>query len=362
MPDAVDGYSEAVNSIALVVPRGLSRADQESLLVEFAELGAEGASACLAADHARHKERAVELFEQGRAVLFSQILDTRSDLTDLREADPDLASEFERCVDILDTPEPSDTVLSAAEFHPGVAAAGRDPDLRRTAWHDLRQVLDRIRSDPRFKRFLLPRLHDELLPVAAHGPVVLINVGPWSSDAVILAAGDSKVVPLDGVSLDTVMDKVNAFTHSRSEIFRCLQALREKSPEPDLDGKCTRARKQLDAVLSWLGERITGPVLDELGYTSSRRADDAPRIWWCPAGVLSLLPLHAARHKTLSGGTGEVIDRVISSSTPTLRALMAARDATAHVGEPALLVVAMPKDLRTQHVKPQHWRANGRVR
>jgi tetratricopeptide (TPR) repeat protein len=342
--DAVEGYSEAVNNVALVMPRGLSRVDQESLLVEFAELGTEGAAACLADNQNVQKERAVELFEQGRAVLFSQILDTRSDLTDLREADPDLASEFERCVDILDTPEPSPTVLAARKIQPLTATDGRDPDLRRNAWRELREILDRIRSDPRFNRFLLPRLHDELLTAGAHGPVVLINVGEWSSDALIMDSGDSKVVPLEGVSPHTVEENVNAFIHARSEIFRCLQGLREKSPEPDLDVKCTRARKALDAVLSWLGERITGPVLDELGYCS-RRSNDAPRIWWCPAGLLSLLPLHAARHTTLSGGTDEVIDRVISSSTPTLRALLAARGAGDRVDAPALLAVAMPDEL-----------------
>lgn len=55
------------------------------------------------------------------------------------------------------------------------------------------------------------------------------------------------------------------------------------------------------------------------------------RIWWCPTGPLSLLPLHAAGYhaKPPAAGTPPrtVLDRVISSYTPTLGALADARRA-----------------------------------
>jgi hypothetical protein len=63
-------------------------------------------------------------------------------------------------------------------------------------------------------------------------------------------------------------------------------------------------------------------------------------VWWCPSGALSLLPLHAAGHHDLSAGPSDaVIDRVIFSTVPSVRALLQARHAP-RAGEPR--GVAMP--------------------
>src|SRR5437660_1448375 len=68
-----------------------------------------------------------------------------------------------------------------------------------------------------------------------------------------------------------------------------------------------------------------------------------PRMWWCPTGPLTLLPLHAAGRHDVDGAA--VIDRVVSSYTPTVRALREARqprpDTGAAAGD-AVLMVAMP--------------------
>ncbi len=83
-------------------------------------------------------------------------------------------------------------------------------------------------------------------------------------------------------------------------------------------------------------------------------ADDSqwPRLWWCPSGLLSFLPLHAAGDHSTQGHPAPrtVLDRVVSSYTPTVRALVHARRlslqrADTHMppGSPRLLVVAMPR-------------------
>lgn len=72
-----------------------------------------------------------------------------------------------------------------------------------------------------------------------------------------------------------------------------------------------------------------------LGHTG--RPAEWPRLWWCPVGIMTFFPLHAAgNHAT--GDT--VMDRVISSYTPTIRALAHAR--TDVVYEPSTLIVAAP--------------------
>ena len=99
---AVQGFSAAVELAGLAVPRELRRADQEFRLGQFAGLASEAAAACV---QAGQPARAVELFEQGRAVMFSQILDTRSDLTALRQAHSELAEQFTHWRDALDQPD-----------------------------------------------------------------------------------------------------------------------------------------------------------------------------------------------------------------------------------------------------------------
>ncbi|WP_147437400.1 CHAT domain-containing protein [Micromonospora musae] len=67
-----------------------------------------------------------------------------------------------------------------------------------------------------------------------------------------------------------------------------------------------------------------------------------PRLWWCPTGLLTLLPLHAAA--PMEGRDG-VLDRVVPSYTASLRALRRARDAAPAGGGPitSALVVGMPR-------------------
>ena len=83
----------------------------------------------------------------------------------------------------------------------------------------------------------------------------------------------------------------------------------------------------LTATLEWMWDTIAEPVLDKLGFTTGPDEEAWPRVWWCPTGPLTLLPLHAAGYhrETSSAAPRTVLDRVISSYTPTVRALAEAR-------------------------------------
>jgi hypothetical protein len=113
------------------------------------------------------------------------------------------------------------------------------------------------------------------------------------------------------------------------------------------------AEEQLNEVLGWLWEAIAEPVLEYLGILGPPKPGTAwPRLWWCVPGLLSFLPLHAAgRHHTRSEPCPRtVVDRVISSYTPTVRALIHSRRAAAAYRLPrtrattsaGIAVVAMP--------------------
>src|SRR5690606_14430743 len=97
---------------------------------------------------------------------------------------------------------------------------------------------------------------------------------------------------------------------------------------------------------------VASPVLARVPGTD--RADAGrPRLWWCPAGPVVRLPLHAAGHHTRPRPPGSpeppptVMDRVTPSYTPTLaalaRALRDGPDRPSGAAHPGALVVAVQK-------------------
>jgi CHAT domain-containing protein len=100
-----------------------------------------------------------------------------------------------------------------------------------------------------------------------------------------------------------------------------LGALRD-TPSP-------AAEEHLTDTLGWLWDTVAGPVLDRLGITGPPPGERWPQLWWCPSGLLSFLPLHAAGHHNTRDdpAPATVVDRVVSSYTPTVRALAHVRRA-----------------------------------
>lgn len=97
---ALASYTTAVDLVLPLAWRGLSRSDQRFQLQEStASLGPD-AAACAVADG--EPGAGVELLEQGRGVLWSQLLDGRADLSGLEQSHPDLAAALVRCRNQLD--------------------------------------------------------------------------------------------------------------------------------------------------------------------------------------------------------------------------------------------------------------------
>lgn len=71
------------------------------------------------------------------------------------------------------------------------------------------------------------------------------------------------------------------------------------------------------------------------------RSDNPPRIWWCPTGPLTFLPLHAAGTYQSNEPGSQVWDFVTSSYTPTLTALLETSHITT-LDEFKLLAIAQP--------------------
>ncbi|MEU9448818.1 CHAT domain-containing protein [Streptomyces sp. NPDC048277] len=328
--DALDGYRDAVGLLEAVAWFGLGRNDQERLLREFS--GAAGEAAACAIAQGRH-ETALELLEQGRGVLLAQAVGGRTGHDLLDRSRPGPARRLRRLQDVLERrtfdwrepPEPASPVLAHEMARSSAAAAERE------------ELLRRIRRLPGLERFLLPPDATELCTAAEHGPVVVVNVSALRCDALVVTTGGVRCVPLPGLTRDGL--RTAARTH-----LRLVATLRR----PGTPRQRAVAAETLRETLAWLWRAVAEPVLTHLGL--EHRDDTWPRLWWCPTGPLSLLPLHAAQqYDTARLRDTGVADRVISSYTPTLRSLIASRQPLADPQDSAcsgdirsLLTVCVP--------------------
>ncbi|MEU9247789.1 CHAT domain-containing protein [Streptomyces sp. NPDC048385] len=318
-PDRAANLMEAaVRLLPQLAPRRLGRADRQEALRGLNSLPHDAAALALTAPGVPEGERAMRalrLLEAGRAVLLSQALETRSDLSDLRRSHPAEATRFIELRDVLDREDTSG-------------------DKRRQAATDLAAVLERIRALDGFASFGRPPTAAELPSLAASGPVVSLTVSRRRADALVLTEQGVIAVPLPGLTADALLEHTGAFQEALSSLAQGAEA------DP------VAAQNQLHEVLGWLWDAVTGPVLHALGHhrTPSPGAP-WPRVWWIPGSLLAGLPLHAAGHHCdPPGARRTVMDRVVSATSPTLGALRYARLQTqqASFDPPRALVVAMP--------------------
>ncbi|MGR4880213.1 CHAT domain-containing protein [Streptomyces sp. LARHCF249] len=332
---ALGAVEQAVAQIPLIAPRDLARRDRQHLLQGTAGLANVAAAAAVAAGR---PERAVELLEQCRGRLHADVLpDPDGELQALRGAHPALARAYGE-------------LRAATVRGPGAGLSASGPaGERHRLGEQWNALLERIRSLPGHEQFLRPPGIEELLRQVGPGLVVLVYTSAWRSDALVLRPGAApghraEVVPLPGLVAEEALARM-------ARLPGVVDAAAD-----DAAGFSAReqAQEDLHALLEWLWEAVAAPVLDHLGIDGGSLPEaGTPRIWWCPVGFLSRLPLPAAgRHRDATRAhdrlPATLLDRTVSSTTTTLRALGHSRSRArtrqkAGREAPATLVVAMPE-------------------
>ncbi|KAF2465813.1 uncharacterized protein BDR25DRAFT_294859 [Lindgomyces ingoldianus] len=299
-------FETAVDLLPLLSPASLNLVDREHNLVHFDNIAWSAASACL--DVTGDVYKAIRLSEIGRGIVANLRLNLDTDLTALEEKHDQLAEEFFRVRSGL-----SSTISSMEESLRNASTNARDARLQTEKFNS---ILSKIRSERGFESFLDCPTETELRDLAQPGPLVLFSVTRLRSDALLITKDRLKSVALSNLAYPDVL----------------------KYAEQFIDAVTTR-------ILTWLWDVAVGPVLEELGYTTTPKADDEwPRIWWIRSGVFSLLPLHAAGYHDTEPRVS-AIDRVISSYTPTIKLLQHARRPMKPIspGKQKILVLGMPK-------------------
>ncbi len=285
--DACAAFTAAVDLLPAAVWRGADRPGQEQPLRDARWLAVEAAASALQLDDVAG---ALDLLERGRAVLWSRRLETDTDLAALRETAPELAERLDAARAVLDG---------------DADRAGATADSRVAAAADWDAATVQLRARPDLAA-LLPAAVE--LPRGFAGTVALVVVSRYRSDVLLLDAAGPRVVPLPELDLDALADRVGDY-------FGALAAIVDHADRAERRA----AEKQLADLLVWMGDAVVAPVVDAVPAGS--------RLWWCPTGPFTYLPLHAA---------GAAPERVVSSYTPTVGALARAMVAPAADGHRVL--------------------------
>ncbi|KIJ55821.1 hypothetical protein M422DRAFT_240443 [Sphaerobolus stellatus SS14] len=388
----LDPYHTAISLLSEIAWLGSSLPDRHHQIMQAGNVVHEAAAS---AYKLGNYTQAVEWLEQGRSVIWGQLLQLRTPLDDLAEKQPKLCQKLERNTFQLEqlashqafsfevVPHPS-RVQDQAHFKEQGAHHGHQLAVER------KQLLTEIRMCPGFERFLLSRQLVELTPAASHGPIVILSpseidnmcyalilhpnfpedVLPVSlesfsaqhakslyshlykvlhEDGRINSSGDGSIEMLSGDTPHTSRNSaVNQFKEVE-EALCCLIINNQENTQPGgtqirkmiLDSYDSVVGDEFKKILAELWEHVAKPILAALELMDPS-PNIKPHIWWCSTGLLSFLPIHAAGLYGKDAPAGSKLsDFVISSYIPTISALLDRIPPPSSIPEkPRLLAVA----------------------
>ncbi|KAG8725625.1 hypothetical protein FRC09_000012 [Ceratobasidium sp. 395] len=306
----LDAYRQVMALIPQVVWLGSSLERRYDHVVS---LGSAATEAAVVAIESGAYDLALEWLEQGRSIIWSQLFQLRAPLGRLATSHPLLAEELAKVACELDLAASSGAVVAVESANQG--RGEQESQRHRRLAERWEELLKQVRSLPGFETFLQPRKARELVAAAQSGPVVMVNVHPSRSDALIIQPGTENVahIPLTNFSYQKAVEARNHLAHSLEK-----HGLSKRGVKVALRGK---SQDTFGDMLSTLWECVVKPVIDFLGFIRAPESTSLPRITWCTTGPLSFLPLHAAGDYTNLGPA--LFDLAISSYTPTIGALLA---------------------------------------
>lgn len=321
---AYEMLSTATRLLSIASPRGFHWHDQQFTLSQFRGLASAAAALCI--NSGEPIETALRLLKTGRGVMANSQLKTRSNITDLEKAHPELALRFKHLRDRCDY-QTSFESYSSEDRDP--LSSVRQLSKHYEAFQKLDEILQSIRAHKGFERFLLGTFVNDMKVLASTGPIIYMNTSRYGSDAFIILSSDIQHLRLHNLKYDELKEAAKTLT----AIVKSDSLLTRK------DSTTT-----MRTLLEWLWDVAIEPILKQLGFTSTPLDEDSwPHVWWIPVGMLSVFPFHAAGYTTLGRRT---LDRVILSYVPKIRALKYAREKSERLaieGHPAsMLLVSMP--------------------
>ncbi|KAF8443848.1 CHAT domain-containing protein [Boletus edulis BED1] len=336
-PSLLRAHSIAINLLPRLAWIGLSLTHRYAELKGGADVVREAAAAAL---DSGFPELAVEWLEQGRSIVWGELLQLRGSYEQLSSAHPDHTRRLRELSAALDDAGATrekylSTFSESADdpIHRATQMLQQVADTHRTLAIERDKLLQEIRRLPGFNRFLLPKDFSQLRASAHSGPVVVLNAAERRCDALIVLANVDHVihVPLPN------------FTFQRSIDLQGILKSFLRDALVERTGQVARwDRGTWESFLSPLWKCVVEPVMDALAFSTP---GDLSRIFWCPTGPFVFLPIHAAGlyDAEYSAPGHKVFDFVVSSYVPTLSILAPSRNIhVAHDNDFRLLAVRQP--------------------
>ncbi|KDQ51166.1 hypothetical protein JAAARDRAFT_62740 [Jaapia argillacea MUCL 33604] len=279
-------------------------------------------------------KQAVEWMEQGRSIFWAQGLKLRTNFDGLPKA------LRQKLLETAESLESSSEIRKTSLER----AAGRSDyvvekaaDRRRELVDHFDELVRQARKIERFEHFLMPESFVRLSRVARNGPVVILFASAMLGCAAVVISPDRAEpihVPLPSVtfqSLEAMAKRLrSAGKVSRGVVVENQHDFSDVEPvEARKMGVKTTWKKSNDVfeeVFEHMWTDIVSPIVRALELLKPAEMSQRPRLWWCPAGPFVFLPLHAAGLRFRQSDRDCTSDYVVSSYTPTLRALIDAQE------------------------------------
>ncbi|TDL18361.1 hypothetical protein BD410DRAFT_701128, partial [Rickenella mellea] len=295
---------------------GLTMNAQHHVLLQASSLACNAAATALSRGDIG---QALEWLEQGRSVVWSQLLQLRSPLDELYKADLNLAESVSNAALALEKGgHRENVVVNKSDLN--ISSEHSIPTHYQLA-NKFDSLVKRVQKISGFEDFMLPKQLHELQQAASQCFIVVLNISKYSCDALII---ESPSVPPHQVHLDNL-------THEKAKTLQTIlqkilsdQGVRNREEDRHgglAFGEGSDANAAFRHLLEELWKSVVKPVLDCL--KSCQTEKDLFRICWCPTGPLMFLPIHAAGIYNADGSASvSLTDAAISSYTPSLSALL----------------------------------------
>ncbi|KAG1824974.1 hypothetical protein EV424DRAFT_711793 [Suillus variegatus] len=239
----LEAYATSMQLLDAYMSVTASVSSRHNVMMEFPRtLAVDAASCTLGSGEVGH---AVELLEQGRTIIWTQMARFRMPLDRLKTCGDHavtLMKRFRNLSSLLDK-----LPASRSEGTRRVDAGAEETRYRRLM-KDWNGTVEEIRMIEGFSRFLLPPLFPDLQDAARDGPIIVLIASESSCDAIIIPHKQ----PPTSIQLPTNMQK----------LVELVLAFREAVPK---DAGPKGNQRALMEALRELWEAVVRPVVENLG-------------------------------------------------------------------------------------------------
>ncbi|TFK19708.1 hypothetical protein FA15DRAFT_601009 [Coprinopsis marcescibilis] len=281
-------HKRAIQLLPLLSSMNLTMAQRQSVLVHAKDLSS---NAVRCAIESGDLETAVVFASTARSIFWSQELNIRSPMDELESVNATLANDLRNIVQKLENTECSGEMSTSVNNGTTSALA-----LSRKR----EEIISKVRQIEGFEDFLRPPSFEALKDAACKGPIVVLNSTRDGCDAIVM--GPDRLlqhVPLPQMTyhllqyLQWATRQLSLGNRIRSESGRSVEPvfIREARLKGAFSKGNRSAEDDFKEILRWLWISAAEPIVHALKL----QKDTSPqRIWWCPTGAFSFVPIHAA--------------------------------------------------------------------